>query len=244
MTIYMPIKGKIVKEDDKKKAKKGNIMVICAHSDDDILGAGGAIAKYSREGYNVHTIILSYGELSHFHMKKEHVMEMRVKESLDAEHIVGGTSLIFFDHTDGQLSKEIPKKKTKFEIKNLMLKYKPKKIFTHSEDDMHPDHRATHKLVIESFDELNKDNKLKSEIYTFEISQLWNLKKRKQPKLVLDISNYFKFKIKALHTFKSQINLFSHTYEVNLLYLGVYVRAFLAGIRYKKKLAEVYFKVR
>lgn len=242
--MIMTMNGTTVIENKTKKARNGNILVICAHSDDQILGAGGAIAKYSREGYNVHTIIMSYGEFSHFHMKKEHVMEMRVKESINAEQIVGGTSLTFFDHSDGQVAKEIETKNTKEDIKKIIKKYKPKKIFTHSEDDLHPDHRATHKLIVKIYDELNDKEKKNIDIYTFEISQLWNIKKRRQAKLVLDITNYFKFKIRALHAFKSQINLFSHTYEVNLLYLGVYVRAFLAGIRYRKKLAEVYFKVR
>ncbi|MCF7866467.1 PIG-L family deacetylase [Candidatus Woesearchaeota archaeon] len=238
------ITKEITNQTNKKEKNKKNILIICAHSDDQILGAGGAIAKYSKEGYNIFTVIFSYGEFSHFHMKKEHVKEMRVKESLAAENAVGGKGIILFDHRDGKVKEDVTKKKTHLELKKIIDKFKPEKIFTHSQDDLHPDHRAVLKTVLKSYDLLDKNSKSKPEIYCFEVSQLWNIKKRKLPILVVDITQEFKNKIKALHQFKSQINLFSHTYEVNLLYIGVYIRAFISGILFRKKLAEIFYKIR
>lgn len=46
-------------------------MVFCAHPDDEVLGAGGTIAKYAREGKKVIAVIFSYGESSHPWMKKK-----------------------------------------------------------------------------------------------------------------------------------------------------------------------------
>jgi LmbE family N-acetylglucosaminyl deacetylase len=50
-------------------AKKGTVLVIVAHNDDHIIGAGGTLAKYAQEGKKVRTIIMSYGESSHPHLK-------------------------------------------------------------------------------------------------------------------------------------------------------------------------------
>jgi len=227
-----------------KDNPKGTILIFCAHSDDQILGCGATMAKYSKEGYDIHTYIFSYGELSYPHMKKEHITEIRVKESKNANKIVGGGDVIFFNLKDGQVGKEISQKKILKKIQDIILSKKPVKIFTHTQDDFHPDHRSVHKAIVESYDYIHKKTGFKTEIYTFEISQFWNVRKRKQPILVVDVLNEFRTKIRALHAFKSQINIFSHTIEVNLLYLGVYVRAIIAGLKYKTKMAEIFYKIR
>lgn len=240
----IPSEVKIENKAIPKNAKKGTMLIFCAHSDDQILGCGGTMAKYSKEGYEINTFIFSYGELSYPYMKKEHITEIRIKESEDANKIVGGSKVVFFNLKDGQVGKEISQKKVLKKICEIMQKEKPVKIFTHAQDDFHPDHRAVHKAIVDSYDYLHKNTGFKSEIYAFEISQFWNIRKRKQPILVIDIRNEFRTKIRALHAFKSQINLFSHTIEVNLLYLGVYIRAIIAGIKYKTKMAEIFYKIR
>lgn len=223
---------------------KGNILLFCAHSDDQILGAGATMLKYSKEGYNVYTVIFSYGEVSHIHMQKEHVIKTRVKESEDADKIVQGSGVTFFDLRDGQIGSDYDDKKMHKKVVEIIKKYKPKKIFTHTEDDIHPDHRAINIRIIRAYDWLSKKEGFRCDIFTFELSQFWNLKKRRKPVLVVDVSSEFRQKIKALHAFKSQIHIFSHTLSVNLLYIAVYLRALSAGIRYGPKLAEVFFKVR
>ena len=81
------------------------MLVVCAHPDDNILGAGGTIAKYSSEGKKVITVIASYGEsgnpwlkenviLGHLvpagtGFKAHHVAEMRMTEAMLGE---GGTA--------------------------------------------------------------------------------------------------------------------------------------------------------
>lgn len=39
------------------------ILVIVAHSDDQMLGPGGTLVKYAKEGKEIHTVIFSYGAL-------------------------------------------------------------------------------------------------------------------------------------------------------------------------------------
>ena len=221
----------------------GNILVLCAHSDDQILGVGGAVAKYAKEGYNVYTFIFSYGESSHPHIQKKHVAKMRVEESKEADKIIGGAGVFFLGLADTKIGKDFNAKNMKPKLVRILRDYKPKKIFTHSEDDLLPDHRAVREIVLDSYDFLAKKG-FSSEVYSFDVWNIWNLKKRDKPALVVDITQTFKLKIKALHKFRSQINVFSYTYLVNVLYLGVYLRAFINGIRFGYKLAEVFYKIR
>ncbi len=220
-----------------------SIVVFCAHSDDQILGAGGAMAKFAKKGYSVDTHIFSYGELSHPHYKKDYIKDIRIKESEEANKVIGGNKVEFFGLTDGQLNTEFNTKNIYSKIKSVLKETKPKIIFTHAIDDMLPDHRSVRRAVLRAYDELHKEEGFEAEVYSFDVWNIWNTK-RDTPVLVVDISEEFKTKIKALHCFKSQINLFTHAYFVNILYLGVYIKGFLYGLRYKTKFAEVYHKLR
>ena len=52
------------------------ILVICAHDDDETVGAMGSILKYIDEGNNLIKIVFSTGEMSHPHLKKEVIPKM------------------------------------------------------------------------------------------------------------------------------------------------------------------------
>jgi LmbE family N-acetylglucosaminyl deacetylase len=230
--------------DEGKDKGKGNILVVCAHSDDQVIGPGGAMAKYAREGYNVYTIIFSYGEGSHPHMKLSYIAKVRVIESKEADAIIGGKGVMFLALKDGRMRDDFNKKNMMPKLKRILLNHKPCKIFTHSQDDLLPDHRFVRETVIDAYEHLSKKSSFNPEIYSFDVWNMWGFKKRHLPKLVVDTSDTFKYKIKALHAFKSQINFFSHTVLVNFLYIGVYVRAFVNGLKYGCKSAEVFYRVK
>ena len=229
---------------EKKKKSKGNVLVLCAHSDDQALGAGGTLAKLAAEGYDVYTFIFSYGETSHPHMKLSHVATVRVKESKDADSILNGKGVCFLALKDTKIGKDFKEKKMSNKLKRIFLDYKPKKIFTHALDDFHPDHRAVFDIVTSTYDSLHRKNNFTCEIYSFEVWNIWNLKKRSEPALVVDISKYFKQKIKAIHAFKSQISVFTWAYMNNFLYIAIYIKSAFQGLQYKTKFAEVFYKVR
>ena len=59
-------------------AEEEGVLVVCAHSDDQILGCGGTIAKYAKQGIPVYAIIFSYGEKSLPHLKEDFVRLLRL----------------------------------------------------------------------------------------------------------------------------------------------------------------------
>lgn len=214
------------------------VFVIVAHSDDQILGPGGTIAKYSKEGKKVLTIIFSYGVFSNPHFKKEVIKEIRVEEANQADKIVKGIGVQFFDIKEGQFRKEFYEKNFNETLSKLLLKYKPEKIITHANDDNLPDHKAVNKLVLETYDNLNKTNKFISEIYTFGVWRFFKYSQRGKPRLVVDISDTFEQKIFALKEFKSQWD------SMLQLTWSVYLKAFWSGFKHNLILAEEFYKVR
>jgi len=211
-----------------------NIFVICAHPDDEVFGAGGTIAKYSKEGFNVDVMIFSYGEQSHPWLRKYVVMEMRKKESKEASKIIGVKNIKFFGLREGNFKEDAIKNNVYGKIAYAIKKKRPVKIFTHSADDPHPDHKTVHDSVLISL----KKSGLKCDVYTFDIWNPVSIRKIGSPKLYIDISDTFGKKIEALKCFKSQkISMIS-------LLWSIYLKAIVHGAENGTRFAEVFYKVK
>lgn len=222
------------KKTNKQRNTGETVMVICAHPDDEILGPGGTIAKYSKEGKRVITVIFSYGEKSHWWLKKKHTVEMRVKESHAAGEIVGVDKTFFLGLKDFELKEEIKSRKKLAQLKKIIEKYGPSKIFTHSPDDMiYQDHKA----VWDAVDKVTRKMDFKGDIYVFNI---WakDVRLSNNPKLYIDISDTFGTKWRALKCFRSQ-----HKY-IFQLYPGVFWKALRSGFSARCRFAEMFIKVR
>ncbi len=213
-----------------KSSSKETILVLCAHSDDQIFGVGGTLAKLAKEGKDSSILVFSFGEGSHPWLKKRVAAEMRLNESLEASKIIGAKETQFFGISEGKFSKEIREKRVDRRVEHYIRKLKPSKIFTHAVDDPHPDHHALAAFVIDLCDRMD----YKGDVYAFDVWTFVNVAKRDVPKLYVDISDTFDRKIKALKCFKSQ-----YITMIALLW-SVYWRAIKSGKLAKKKYAEVF----
>jgi LmbE family N-acetylglucosaminyl deacetylase len=211
-----------------------SVLIICAHSDDQIFGPGGTVAKYAKEGKKVHTVIFSYGEMSMPMHQREYAVKKRVKESLDVDKFLGGHGVTFIGLDEGKFAEQFKKKNLYPRLKRLILQYNPSMIFTHSIDDPLPDHRALNKLVLETVDKM----RYKCDIYMFDVWNIFNFKKRHYVRILVDISETFDMKIKALKMFESQ--------KLSLLSLmwSVYARAWINGRSIGVRRAEIFYKIR
>lgn len=211
-----------------------NILVVCAHSDDQIIGPGATLAKYATAGHKIYNIIFSYGEFSQPHIKKDIMAKIREKEAIKADKIIGVEETKFLGIPEGSFMK----KEYEEQIYQALIKefnaYKPIKIFTHSPDDPIGDHRAVFRQVLRAYDNIN----LKSNIYSFDIWNPLSITTKDYPRLVVDVKGYFDKKRRALNVFKSQ------KHALTLLIWGIYIKAIINGIRYKKGLVEVFYKIR
>ncbi|MFH1134183.1 MAG: PIG-L deacetylase family protein [Nanoarchaeota archaeon] len=213
---------------------KASVMVICAHSDDQIFGCGGTIAKYAREGSAIHTLIFSFGEGSHPWLLPRHTAEMRVKEAHQANALIGGKSLSFLGIKEGDFNEPAEQKRAKRYLAAQIREKKPAMIFTHSPSDPHPNHRSVYQLVLDVVDKARKP----VDVYSFDVWNPVKIWERHNPRLVVDISGTFATKIKALRLFKSQS--LSFFFLAPSVFIGAIVNGLSNGCTY----AEVFLKVR
>jgi len=209
------------------------VLVFVAHSDDQVIGPGGTIAKLAKEGVEVRTFVCSFGELTHPHLKAVEVRKMRVRESQQADKVLGGKGVFFMGMREGHFLEDFEEKRWHSKLLRHCKDFKPDRIFTHASDDPHPDHRAVHKMLLT----VHKDLRYPCEVYTFDVWNLFSLKRRK-PKLVVDISATFTRKLDAISMFRSQ------KVAVFVLLWSVYTKAFFNGLRRNCRYAELFHKVR
>lgn len=217
----------------RKKQPIKHVLVCSAHSDDFVLGAGGTIAEYKKKGIKVHVMIFSYGEQSHPWLKVAEVKKMRAKETHDAAKVLG-CSVQFFDLLEFKFTQGIKSQKIEQKITNFIKSKKPIKVFTHSNEDPHPDHKAVNIITQNVFETLNESQKPDLFVYS-----VWNPVEFKTtlPALKIDVSNTFSLKVDALNKFPSQ--------KFHILYprFMIYYRAIVEGIRMRKRYVEKFYRI-
>lgn len=229
--------------DDKKTSEKNDketeqkkqlsVLVLCAHNDDQILGAGGTLIKYTNDGANLTTVICSYGESSNPLEKDNITINTRIHEAEESDKILGGKRIVFLALQDLKLSDELTRPEIKEKVAKLINETKPDKIFTHSDEDNHPDHKAVNRFI----KELVKDKIINCDVFTFQVWSFIGFKNRDTPKLVVDVSDTFKKKIKSFDCHKSQ-----RATRITVLW-NIYLQAFLNGLKNDVKYAEVFEKI-
>jgi LmbE family N-acetylglucosaminyl deacetylase len=213
---------------------KETVMIFCAHPDDEVIGPGGTIAKYAKEGRNIVTVIFSYGESSHMWMKKKYTITTRVAEANEAGKIIGTKKTVFLGLRDGMLLQDARTRKTESIIEKLIKRYNPVRIFTHSHDDfIFPDHKAVNDTVTKVLRKI----RYKGDVFIFDIWNFITPRRRNRPKMIVDISDTFKTKMKALKCFKSQ------SFVIAELKPLIYMRAIRNGIAIKAKFGERFYKI-
>lgn len=198
---------------------KKKILVVASHPDDEILGCGGTIAKLSKSGNIVKTIILAKGISSRFNSDKSKIIKLQNrlnKNSKAANKVIGVKNLKFFDLPDNQFDNNSLLSLTKV-IEKEIQNFKPNIIFTHFINDLNIDHQYTSRAVLTAARPQTKNSV--DEILFFEINsstdyQINSNGLQFMPNYFVDISKTVKLKKKALQIYKSEMKKYPHSRSV------------------------------
>ncbi len=208
------------------------ILVLAAHPDDEILGMGGTIKKFTKSGDKVKIVIMSQGIFARRSLnyknstkynpeksfKKEANSQLKKlrKDARKAAKIVGVNDIEFHDFPDNEMdivsNLEITKK-----IEGTIKKFNPTVIYTHTPHDVNIDHRIIYNATLTAT-RPTKSNKVE-EVYTFEIpsSTEWSFSSSFNPNVFVDISKELKSKQKALSAYKNELRKFPHPRSTSAL---------------------------
>lgn len=190
------------------------ILIAAAHPDDEVLGCGGTIAKYSKEN-DIHIAIFGEGITSRFDKRSDADAKELVSlqnQSREAGEFLGAKTNFFFSLPDNRFDSmpflEIVKK-----AEEVLEKIKPEIIYTHHPSDLNIDHRILFQAILTAARPIFGN--FVKEIYSFEVpsSTEWSFQKMNgffSPNVFENISETIEKKIKCMEIYESEIKKFPH----------------------------------
>ena len=209
-----------------------NILVICAHPDDEVLGCGGTLLKHRFKKDQINILYVFEGSSGRDKIDKSKTnlnLQKRKKSALKVAKFLKIKSISFLNNENLNSNSNIKLKITN-EITQHINKIKPTIIYTHSSKDLNIDHRNCLESVLIAT-RTNNLNKLKK-ILSFEIpsSTEWsfNLFGSFAGNYFVDIEKFMKDKIKLLNMYKYELKKFPYPRsKENILSQSKFVGSFV-----------------
>lgn len=206
------------------------VLVIAAHPDDEVLGCGGAIARHTALGDQVHVLFMADGETSRTSLVKD-LEEKRRHAAQGAMDVLGVGERIFLDWPDNRLD-TIPMLDLVQSIEPVIMSLRPDIIYTHFEGDLNVDHQKTARAVFTACRPQPEFSVTK--IICFEVlsSTEWNPAQSFMPNYWVDVSEYLPIKEKALAFYDQEMRPYPHTRSYQNVRQLAGVRGATIGVEY------------
>lgn len=176
------------------------VLVFAPHNDDEVLGVGGTIAKYTKSGHDVFVCEVTCGEKQ----------ELLQSEALKAHRILGVKETIFLNLPVVGL-RHFPTIELNKRLLEVVSKIKPNIAFIPHKGDMHTDHAEVANSAMVALRPIN--NPQLNSIYVYEtLSETeWNMPTIDNafiPNVWSDITETIELKKEAMSCYRSQLHEF------------------------------------
>lgn len=187
------------------KVKDKKVLVFVAHQDDETIGCGGTIAKWSKQGAQVYVCFMTDGATGYEQGSglRSDITSIRMKEAAYACHLLGVKNISTLGLPCQQIKND---KETFHKVIQKIREIKPNIVITHSSVCKHRDHKSTSELVEEScwksteniMEDLGRTHKVDC------VLQCEILDPFENPDFVVDITKEYITKCEAMAVYTSQ----------------------------------------
>lgn len=220
---------------------KKKILVIASHPDDEVLGAGGTIAWYSKVmNEDVHVLILTEGCSAQYRGDKKMLLRKR-KEAEKANSILGVKDLIFENLPDMRLD-DLLHVQINEVIETSIRKIAPDIVFT-QHPDVNKDHVLTYESTMVAVRPVPGGKVKKVYTYAPSSSTEWSSPVSGSyfmPNTFFDIFSTLEYKLKAFECYRSELREYPHPRALE----SVRVYAERDGITVGLRAAEPFMLIR
>ena len=215
------------------------ILVIAPHPDDEVLGCGGIMAKYAKEGHEVYVAVVTKGTEPLFSAEEDKIDK---EHCLNAHKLLGVKKTFFLDLPAAMLD-SVPRYKLNGEIAKVVNEILPDEIYIPHIGDMHFDHKLINEACMVAV--RPRGEKYVKRVYAYEtLSETeWDIPNTTNffmPNVYVDISDYIDKKIEAMKEYKEQIMECPSPRSVE----GIKSLAMTRGMTVNKKYAESFMLIR
>lgn len=193
-----------------------NVLVIAPHPDDEVLGAGGTIAKRAAAGHDVYVCIVTKGCEPLFH---EPMIEQGRNECRAADKFLGVKETFFLDFPAAMLE-EVPRYKLNDGILSIVQRVKPDEVYIPHRGDMQIDHKMVVDAAMVALRPKYEHRVMR--IYAYEtLSETgWdapNTINEFIPTVYEDITSTIEKKLEAMSMFKTQLAEFPNARSIGAI---------------------------
>lgn len=207
------------------------VLVFAPHNDDEVLGAGGTIIKYTNAGHSVYVCEVT-----------DCRNDILRQEAKNAHDLMGVKESFFCNLPPVELKNLSPKEINK-SIAQVVERIKPEIVFMPFIGDMHIDHKEVTESVLVAVRPVN--NCSVKTVYMYEtLSETgWNIPNSERtfsPNAWIDITNEIDKKIEAMDCYKTQIKQYPNPRSSE----GIRALAMYRGSTVGFKYAESFMMIR
>ncbi len=213
------------------------ILVFAAHPDDEAIGCGGTLARFTTEGAEVHVVYLADGvnarqdEGVFSEASPEYLARKAAAEA--AANILGVQSVTFGAFPDNRMDTVALLDVVQF-IERLIEQHQPDMILTHHAGDLNIDHRRVHQAVVTAC-RPQPSHSVKTILF-FEVcsSTEWQMPASNAPVFApnwfVDITDYFDLRVQALEAYAFEMRSWPHTRSLEAMEHLVRWRGAMVGV--------------
>lgn len=201
-----------------------NILVVCAHPDDETIGMGGTLKKLSKD-HNITVLFVAEGVTGRrksgyennpdYHVSDKEIEKMkdeinvRKNHAINALKILGIDKVRFLDLPNVELD-QIPLLKIIKEIEREIENTQCNMIFTHHFNDLNIDHSVVYNATITAARPIPNSSVFAIASFEIPASTDWRYPYQFKPNLFIDISKEMDSKIMALKEYHYEIRKTPH----------------------------------
>lgn len=216
-----------------------SVLVIAPHTDDEVLGAGGTMARFAHEGAKVTVAVLTGGFPPDFAEEEEALIR---EEAVRAHAMLKVSETVYFDFPAAALDL-VPHRDVNRAMGDLYKRIKPDYVLVPFLGDVHLDHQAAFQSAMVMCRPTG--GHVPRSVWAYEtISETnWNaplVTPGFVPNTFVDISDYLELKLEAFRTYASQVKPFPHERSLE----AMRAMAILRGATVHFRAAEAFVAIR
>jgi len=183
------------------------VLVVGAHPDDEVLGAGGAIAKHARAGDEVHILIVTEGTTQQYEAEEDLVARKR-DQARSCADLLGAKSVHFGDLPDMRLD-TVAHVDVNEVIEGTCDEVDPDIVYTHSPEEVNQDHIEIYESTLVA----TRPGSGVSTVLSYETPSSSDFSPTTgefEPDLFVDVTDVLDTKIEAFNEYELETRPFPH----------------------------------
>lgn len=185
------------------------VVVVCAHPDDELLGAGGTLARHVRSGDEVHAIVVADGGGSRY---SDDLTRRLAKDAERAAEVIGFASLRLLELPDQRLDAE-PMIDLTQGLERELDNTDPQVVYTHFPADVNSDHQLVAQAAWTACRPYARPGLRRFAVFETPSSTEWAWPldgAQLQPNLFVDVVATLDTKIAAMECYDSELRGYPH----------------------------------